>query len=127
MKDKNRSLIKEYAMKWNLHDIKRACQVNGFPAFFGIVMLFGLLSGGVSRADEEIFVSDFLTGSPAANRSCGAFHLSASGETGKDVLSMPNGSRYKTAVDLAGILVCRADSSDRFPDRTYYSGGSQRL
>ncbi len=62
MKDKNRSLIKEYAMKWNLHDIKRACQVNGFPAFFGIVMLFGLLSGGVSRADEEIFVSDFLTG-----------------------------------------------------------------
>ena len=55
MKDKNRSLIKEYAMKWNLHDIKRACQVNGFPAFFGIVMLFGLLSGGVSRADEEIY------------------------------------------------------------------------
>ena len=51
MKDKNRSLIKEYAMKWNLHDIKRACQVNGFPAFFGNVMLFGLLSGGVSRAD----------------------------------------------------------------------------
>ena len=48
MKDKNRSLIKEYAMKWNLHDIKRACQVNGFPAFFGIVMLFGL--------------NDFLTG-----------------------------------------------------------------
>ena len=62
MKDKNRSLIKEYVMKWNLHDIKRACQVNGFPAFFGIVMLFGLLSGGVSRADEEIFVNDFLTG-----------------------------------------------------------------
>ena len=46
MKDKNRSLIKEYVMKWNLHDIKRACQVNVFPAFFGIVMLFGLLSGG---------------------------------------------------------------------------------
>lgn len=62
MKDKNRSLIKEYVVKWNLHDIKRVCQVNGFPAFLGIVMLFGLLSGGVSRADEEVFVNDFLTG-----------------------------------------------------------------
>lgn len=62
MKDKNRSLIKEYVMKWNLHDIKRVCQVNGFPAFFGIVMLFGLLSGGGSRADEEVFANDFLSG-----------------------------------------------------------------
>ena len=62
MKDKNRSLIKEYVMKWNLHDIKRVCQVNGFPAFVGIVMLFGLLSGGVSRADEEVFVNDIMTG-----------------------------------------------------------------
>ena len=61
MKDKNRSLIKEYFMKWNLHDIKNVCQVNGFPAFFGIFMLFGLLSGGISRADDAIFVNDLLT------------------------------------------------------------------
>ena len=46
MKDKNRSLIKEYVMKWNLHDIKRACQVNGFPAFFGIVMLLDCFQAG---------------------------------------------------------------------------------
>ena len=62
MKDKNRSLIREYFMKWNLHDIKIVCQANGFPAFFGIFMLFGLLSGGISRADDEIFVNDLLTG-----------------------------------------------------------------
>lgn len=62
MKDQNRNLIKEYFMKWNLQDIKRVCQVNGFPAFFGIFMLFWLLSGGISRADDAIFIHDFLTG-----------------------------------------------------------------